>query len=51
MSHGGNVAEIYRRSGVYAGRILKGEKPDDVPISSPALVLGRTSADRNYTIR
>jgi putative tryptophan/tyrosine transport system substrate-binding protein len=51
MSYGGNVAEVYRRSGVYAGGILKGEKPGDVPIRSPALVLGRTSADRYYTIR
>jgi putative ABC transport system substrate-binding protein len=35
MSYGTNAAESYRVVGVYAGRILKGEKPGDLPIQLP----------------
>jgi putative ABC transport system substrate-binding protein len=33
MSYGFNVADTYRELGRYAGRILNGEKPADLPIS------------------
>ena len=38
MNYGTNIPDVFREVGVYTGKILKGEKPADLPVWRPTEV-------------
>src|SRR5262249_17289919 len=35
VTYGADIAEIFRETGIYTGRVLRGQKPSDLPVLQP----------------
>ena len=50
MAYGPDVSEEYRRAASYVDRILKGEKPGDLPVEAPTKYLLEINLNAAKTI-
>jgi putative tryptophan/tyrosine transport system substrate-binding protein len=54
MSYGASLSDTYRQLGVYAGKVLRGTKPDDLPVLRPTrfelVINSRTATTLGLTV-
>ena len=39
MSYGASIFDMFRRAGVFVGKILQGAKPSDLPVEQPTRIM------------
>jgi putative ABC transport system substrate-binding protein len=54
VSYGAHIPDVTRYAGIYAGRVLKGMKPSDLPVMQPTrfelVINGKAAKALNVTI-
>jgi len=51
ISYGSNYIDLFRQAASYVDRILKGEKPADLPVQAPTKYSGRCRAAGSFAHR